>query len=265
MNWLTSLPAAALVAACLAVAFAAAVAGRSVANLAVPAAEHEQLRGLAAPLMAALGAAFAVMIALTLSSEESYLRAAQAVVSDEAAAASRLAWAANAVHPDADPIHATLSGYLEATRRTEWRDDSAAHGSKPAEDAVKALETAVRSGASGSEVTTPVSTELLVALDGITSARRARLAAASIQIPALFVVTLVVSGLALAANAGALASHGTRRAAFPLIGLVAVVGLSLALLFALGAPWRGPLIVDGAPLDSILADLRSGFFVSSLQ
>jgi hypothetical protein len=44
------------------------------------------------------------------------------------------------------------------------------------------------------------------------------------------------------------------------MGVAAVVGLSLALLFSLTAPWRGPLIVSGHPLDAIRGDLQSGFF-----
>jgi len=39
-----------------------------------------------------------------------------------------------------------------------------------------------------------------------------------------------------------------------------VVAFSLALLFALSAPFDGPLIVSGQPIDTILRDLSSGFF-----
>ena len=45
-----------------------------------------------------------------------------------------------------------------------------------------------------------------------------------------------------------------------IVGVAGVVGLSLALLFSLSAPWRGPLIVSGHPLDGIILDLQSGFF-----
>ena len=40
----------------------------------------------------------------------------------------------------------------------------------------------------------------------------------------------------------------------------AVVGAGLALLFALSAPWNGPLIVTGEPIDVVLRDLGVGFF-----
>ena len=43
-------------------------------------------------------------------------------------------------------------------------------------------------------------------------------------------------------------------------GLAAVIGLSLALLFALGAPWRGPITVSGHPIDAVVHDLDTGYF-----
>jgi hypothetical protein len=44
------------------------------------------------------------------------------------------------------------------------------------------------------------------------------------------------------------------------MGLAGVVGLSLALLFALSAPWDGPLVVSGVPIDTVVRDLQTGFF-----
>lgn len=110
-------------------------------------------------------------------------------------------------------------------------------------------------------VRAPASTELLVALDALTSARRARGAAAAREIPVLYVVTLVTSGLALIANAGALALRASPRTSLLVLRrLASVVGLSLALLFSLTAPWRGPLTVSGQPIDAIVHDLQTGFF-----
>jgi len=44
------------------------------------------------------------------------------------------------------------------------------------------------------------------------------------------------------------------------VGLTIVVGLSLALLISISAPWSGPLVVSGHPLDAIIHDLQTGFF-----
>ena len=63
-------------------------------------------------------------------------------------------------------------------------------------------------------------------------------------------------------NAGALAFRSSLRTSLLVVGLASVVGLSLALLFSLSAPWRGPLTVSGHPMDAIVRDLQTGFFNS---
>ena len=263
MTWLSSLPVAALVAGWLAVALLVVVLTRLAIRALVPTAEHDEVQRIASPLMPALGAAFAILTALTLSSEAGYLRAAEGNVSDEAAAASRLAWAATSPGARSEPIHAALREYLRTTRTREWRGDAAASGDDPAtERAIADLERAVRSEAARSELGTPASTELLASVDAVTSIRRARIAAADREIPALYVVTLVASGVALIANAGALAFRSSTRTAMLVVGLASVVGLSFALLFSLSAPWRGPLTVSGDPIDAIVRDLDTGFFDS---
>ena len=34
----------------------------------------------------------------------------------------------------------------------------------------------------------------------------------------------------------------------------------MALLFALGTPWRGPITVSGHPIDAVIKDLTTGYF-----
>jgi hypothetical protein len=217
---------------------------------------------VAGPLMPVLGATFAVLAALTLASEVGYLRSAQDIVSEEAAEASRLGWASTSPGVRSEPIQEALADYLRATREHEWRG---ADESQPADAdtaaAIGALERAVRVEAARTELGTPASTELLAALDGVTTERRARLAAAARELPGLYVVTLVASGLALVATAGALAARGGGRASFILVGgMAAIVGLSLALLFAISAPWDGPLVASGQSIDAVVRDLESGYF-----
>ncbi len=260
MDWFTSLPTWLLVVGSLALSVVVATGGRLVVRAVVPAAERDSVHAVATPLMPALGAAFAVMIALTLAGEAAYLRSAQDLVSSEAAAASRLAWAASSPGVRSEPIRAALLDYLRVTRATEWRDASAAEGDPRTRGAISTLERTVRTEAARDELGTPASTELLAALDAVTSGRRARTAAASREIPVLYVVTLVAAGAALVANAGALAFRASLRASFLVMGLAVVVGLTVALLFALSAPWRGPLIVSGQPIDAIVRDLQNGFF-----
>ena len=263
MNWLSSLPAGVLVLAWLGLALLVAALGRLGVRALVPAEEQAQVPLVASPLMPALGAAFAIFAALTLASEAGYLRSSEDLVSQEAAAASRLAWAATSPGVDADPIQAALQDYLESTRSNEWVGGDAASGDDPATaSALASLEREVRAEAARPEIGTPASTELLASMDAVSSTRRARIAAAEREIRALYVVTLVVSGLALILNAGAVTTRSSRRTALLAAGLASVVGLSLALLFSITAPWSGPLGVSGHPLDTVIRDLSAGFFAA---
>lgn len=78
------------------------------------------------------------------------------------------------------------------------------------------------------------------------------------QLPVLHVVVLAVSRAALIVNAAALTLRSGWRAALLVGGLPAVIGLGLALLFALGTPWRGPITVSGQPIDNVVQDLNAG-------
>jgi hypothetical protein len=119
---LTSLPAGVLVAGGIAFALPAGFGARLVVRAVVPVGESDHVPRVAAPLMPALGAVFGVLIALTLAGEAGYLKSAQDIVANEAAAASRLAWAATSPGVRSAPIHTALRDYLQATRASEWRD-----------------------------------------------------------------------------------------------------------------------------------------------
>jgi hypothetical protein len=261
MIWLTSLPAAVLVAGGLGLALLVVIGARLALRALIPTAERDSAYTIAAPLMPALGAAFAILIALSLASEASFLASAQGIVSNEAADASRLAWAATSPGVGPAPIQSALLGYLHATRAYEWHGNNASNGDDPATaDALADLEKAVRAQAARPALGTPTSTELLASLDALTNDRRARLAAASHQLPALYAVVLVLSGAALVVNATALTLRSGLRPALLVGGLAVVIGLSLALLFALGTPWRGSITVSGQPIDTVVRDLHAGYF-----
>jgi hypothetical protein len=260
---LAALPAWVLVLGWCAFTVAVAFASRWLIGLVVPDGDDDHVRSISAPLMPALGAAFAVLIAITLSSEAGYLRSAQDLVSNEAAQASRLAWAATSPEVDTEPIQEALGEYLAATRTAEWHGRSSSEPDDVAtSEALAHLERVVRTEAARTDLGTPASSELLAALDGVSTARRARLAAESRDLPGLYVVTLVASGIALVVNAGALTFRSSTRTSLLVVGLAVVVGLCLALLFALSGPWEGALTVSGGPIDLVRADLRSGFFTS---
>jgi len=261
MTWLASLPVALLVTGSLVLAFAVVAISRVTTRALVPPEERDHVQAIAAPLMPALGATFAVLMALTLASEASYLRSAQDLVSTEAAQASRLAWAATSPRVDTARVQQALAGYLRATRAHEWNGGPGSERADPATAlAVARLERIVRAESTRPDLGTPTSTELLTSLDAVTTTRRERLAAASRELPALYVITLIASGAALIANAGALTCRSRLRTSVLVVGLTVVVALSVALLFALTAPWDGPLVVSGGAIDAVLRDLHAGFF-----
>lgn len=51
-----------------------------------------------------------------------------------------------------------------------------------------------------------------------------------------------------------------RRVAFLPVGLVLVVGMALALRFAISAPCQGGFVASGYPIDNVVHDLQSGLF-----
>jgi hypothetical protein len=261
MVWLTSLPTWALIVGCLGSAVLVSVASRFGLRAFIPAADKDSAFSIAAAIMTAIAAIFAVTMALTLASEATYLVSAQGAVNGEAADASRLAWAATSPRVDGAPIHAALIKYLEATRANEWHGANAASGQDPATvDAIANMEHVVRAEASRAVLGTPSSTELLASLDALTSDRRVRLAIASHELPGLYVITLAVSGAVLIVNANIVALRGSARSAFLIGGLPLIVGLSLALLFAIGSPFRGAVVVSSQPIDSVIQNLQTGYF-----
>ena len=132
-------------------------------------------------------------------------------MSNETADASRLAWAATSHGVNSAPIQSALLGYLQASRTYEWHGTNAAEGDDPATaHAVANLENAVRTQAARPTLGTPASTELLASLDALTNDRRARLAAASHQLPVLYVAVLVLTGAALIVNAATLTLRSER-------------------------------------------------------
>jgi len=126
--WLTSQSLGLLVGGCLAIALLAAVGSRFALRALLPQSEREAAYAVAAPLLSPLGAAFAILAALTLANEAGYLSSAQGIVSNEAADASRLAWAATMPGVRPTPIQVGLRTYLRDTRLHEWHGANAAEG-----------------------------------------------------------------------------------------------------------------------------------------
>jgi hypothetical protein len=264
LDWLTSQSVWVLLAGCLGVFGLIAVGSCFAVRAFIPPRDRDVANAIAAALMTAFAAAFAILAGLTLSNEAGYLTSAQTIVSNEASDASRLAWAATSPGVNTAEIQAALLNYLEATRTYEWHGNSAASGEDPSTDrALANLERAVRAQAAIPSLETPTSNELISSLDAVTTDRRARLAAAERQLPGLYVITLFLIGVALILNASVLAMRTRLRGAISVGALAVVAGLTMALLFALGTPWRGAIVVSAQPLDNVIHDLQTGYFTAA--
>jgi hypothetical protein len=259
VNALVSLPTWFLAAGWLLFCGGFAAAARWLFRRYLPEEQRAGASSVAGPLMPALGALFALLAALSLAGEAAATRSAESDVSLEAAAASRLAWASTNPGLDADEIQRALLGYLEATRSQEWPPDDEG-GDQAALVALAELEGQVRDAAATDGLGSAQAGELLGSIGSLTSLRRQRLATAAQPLPDFYVAVVVLSGLALIANSAALALSAWRRVAFLTSGLVVVVGLAVALLFALSAPFSGGFVADDSPLGDVISDLEAGLF-----
>jgi hypothetical protein len=221
--------------------------------------EQTGVAAVAGPLMPALGAVFALLAALSLSSEAAELRKADQDVAAEAAAASRLAWAGTTPGVDRDAMHDAQLAYLRSTLAEEWSGSDGV-GDPGTRDALIDLERVVRAEAASSELGSAQAGELLGAMDAVTSLRRERLATSAHDMPVLYLVVVVAAGLALVINAAALAVDRHRHVAWLTSGLVVVVALVIALLLAITSPFRGGFIADRAPIDDALAAFEDSVF-----
>jgi hypothetical protein len=250
LQTLVSLPVWGLVVTMLALGALVAIVARVLLRRLL-AGEQSGVAAVAGPLMPALGAAFALLAALSLSSEASELRQADQDVAAEAAAASRLAWASTTPGVDSDKVQAALLAYLQSTRDEEWAGSDGV-GDPATLEALSELERTVRAEAGGSELGSAQAGELLGAMDSMTSLRRERLATSAHEMPALYLIVVVASGLALVVNAAALAVDRRARVAWLTAGLVVVVALVVALLLAITSPFRGGFVADRTPIDDVI-------------
>jgi hypothetical protein len=257
LQTLVSVPVWGLVVMALAIGAAVAILARAGLRRLL-AGEQTGVAAVAGPLMPALGAVFALLAALSLSSEAGELRKADQDVAAEAAAASRLAWASTTPAVDTEAVQDALQQYLRATRSEEWAGAGA--GRATTREALGDLERTVRQEAANSELGSAQAGELLGAVDVVTSLRRDRLATGAHEMPVLYLVVVVAAGLALIVNAAALAVDRHQRVAWLTAGLVVVVALVVALLLGITSPFRGAFITDGTPIDAVTDDLEDGFF-----
>jgi hypothetical protein len=238
--------------------FALVVAASAVVARRFPA---EDLQPVAAAMMGGLGAAFGVLLALTIANEVADFRAATDTVVDEGATGARLAWASITSGTDPTAVQNPLAAYIAATTTDGWSALGRGQSGSPiARDRLADLQRAVRVQAADPGVESASASELLAGVNDLSRLRRTRIAIAERGLEDLYLAILVITSGALVANAVFVTSRRTRSMMLLPAGLVVVVVLALTVTIDFSAPFRGGLVVSKAPLTRLLADLQSGYF-----
>lgn len=219
---------------------------------------QEEMGTVAAPLMPAIGTLFAFLTAFVIATEWTQHRDAERNVVLEAGAALRFGLASQWPGVDGTAPTRALVDYLDVVAEREWPALVDGRGDELAETRLEAFERSVRVAAAGAPALPgPVLTELLQAADSLATGRAERVQMARRELPpALFVLTFI-SGVVLNLDAIALTLQHETLLAIVIGGLVLVIALDMALVVAIGAPFRGSLRVDPQPIRDVAARLSA--------
>jgi hypothetical protein len=217
----------------------------------------------AAAYMTALGSLFAILTGFLINSEYSTYRETQRIVGTEVAAASQLAYASADLPPaDAGRVQNLLEEYMRTLVTSEWpalrRGDPAGSGSFTA---LGNLQRAVFRIAERPYVAVPVADSMQTSVTTMTESRRERVVIASQSLPFALFVLSIIAGLALIVNAIIASLRAGPVYAVIALGIVILVGLDLAAILAISAPFRGPFTASTQPIEQIVTELGSGRYL----
>lgn len=216
----------------------------------------------AAAYMTALGSLFAILTGFLINTAYLGVRSAEDTVAAEAAAANRLAWGARGL-PSADIslIQEDLAAYLAALERKEWPELGGSDSVEGASLELNELQDKIFVIGARDYAPQIAVDSMQAAVEELGSQRRARLTAASAEIPFELFALSVIAGLALIANAIIVTLRNGPKDGIVTVGIVVVVGLDLALVLALSGPFNGPFEVGVDPLTGLLEEIRSGRYL----
>ena len=178
----------------------------------------------------------------------------------ELAAASQVAYGAAGLPPiDAALVQAALVEQLDAIAEREWPHLARSPDRpSPAADEVSVLSQDVFSFGGRAYAPPGAADGMQSALATMNEARRQRIVVANQVLPAPLFALSVVTGAALILGALLVALRSGPRFALVAAGIVLVVGLDLAAILAISAPFDGPFAVSTAPILQLAEEIRSG-------
>ena len=232
---------------------------------------HRRVRGdsrehaglTAAAYMTALGSLFAILTGFLLNGEYATLRQTQNLVYQEVAAGNRLAFSTEGL-PAADVavVQDALASYFAALAASEWRAlERGEPDSSTAGDALTRLQQVVFAVGSRDYAPTASVDGLQASVSELTGIRRERIALGTQITPVALVVLSLFTGLALIVNAVVVTLRAGRGFAVVAVGIVIIVGLDLAAIVAISAPFRGPFQASSEPVAQFAAEVRRGDYL----
>lgn len=264
MRWLTSLPNEVLFVGSIVLFVGVAGIAHLALELTTDKPQRERAGITAAAYMTALGSLFAILTGFLVNTEYSTLRAANALVAEQVAAASRIAWATEGLPAvDAATVQASLADFLDAVDTREW--EAYASGGDVESAAVRAfgdLQATVFDVASRTYAPEASVSALQDALGQLTVAR-GQLSALSVQtMPFPLLLLSALAGVALIANAIVVSLRSGRGTTVVAIGIVVIVALDLALIVGVSAPFQGAFLANRAPISTLAQEVRDGRFAA---
>ena len=247
-RWLSGLPVAALFAAFLAWFSAWSVFVLVALEHVVTTGRQREMASVAGPLMPAIGALFAFLTAFVIATEWTQHRDAERNVGEEADAALRFGLTSRWPGFAGAGLRAQLCAYLDSVIADEWPGLGGGNPHPTTTQHLAAFERDVRDALASAPLPQWVASDLLGSADDVALTRADRIQAARQELPPALFVLATLSGIVLNLNAIALALRLEGWVGIVIGGLVVVIALDLALVVAIGAPFRGSLRVDSWPL-----------------
>lgn len=209
---------------------------------------------------AVLGVLYAVLLAFAIIVVWEKFSNAEASVVQEAGAATTIYRLSQGMgEKPATEIRAAVTTYIEAAIAYDWpaMNRGIRVPDSPARKALDAIYAALLKSDNVQGVASPVMSEILYQLDQITQARRARLIAADGAVPGVIWFVLFV-GAVITIIFTFFFGTSNLRAQVIMTGLLAAVIFSeLLTIIAIDWPFTGPVRVEPAALEYVLADFRA--------
>ncbi len=235
----------------------------------------KSMGGAAAAYSTVVGSLFAILTGFLINAAFGTVNTSREIVANEASAANQIAWIARDIGGSrGEGIQRDLQIYLGQVKGEEWPrlgdrgyDNTVLEQTK-GNSAMFELELLQKEIASVISSFKDSSTPSLVraqalhaALEDLQTQRRLRFDTAQSTTPFGLFALALVAGISLIANTIVVTLRGRSWDGFVAAGITLIVGLDLALIVNLSAPFAGGFTVSSGPLTEVFEALRQGVYL----